>query len=97
MFICGQSHIRRSAFGGLADSDELAKLRSPADFARLFVVLALTEFFLQTTAFEEFLESAESRADGFSIMDTHSQRHTEIVLLVRARTTALRSWRYPAS
>jgi len=39
-------------------------------------VHALAEFFLQTAAFEKFLEAAQRGAYGFSIVDAHSQRHT---------------------
>jgi hypothetical protein len=61
----------RRLHAGLADGTLLAELGPAADFARLFVMFALAEFFLQATAFQKFLEPAKGRAYRLSIVHTH--------------------------
>jgi len=56
---------------GLADGALLSQFGSTANFTRLFVVLSLAEFLLQSAAFQKFFESPKGRSDGFSVVHTH--------------------------
>ena len=60
---------------GLTDGGELAELGAAAKFTRLFVVLALSQFFLQTAALEQFLEATHGGRNRLSIVNSHPQRH----------------------
>jgi hypothetical protein len=56
---------------GLSDGALLPQLSPAANLTGFFVVFPLAQFLLQSTAFQELLESAQSRADGFPIMNAH--------------------------
>jgi len=60
---------------GFANGTLLAQLSATSCLTRLLVILAFSQFFLNTTSFEEFLEPAQGQVNGFSVVDTHPQRH----------------------
>jgi len=74
-----RSNGRRCAQNTLANRAELSQFRSATEFAGLFVVLVLTEFFLQATTFEQFLETTKGGTNGLAIVYTHSDGHTPVL------------------
>jgi len=64
---------------GLADGALLAKLGPAPRLARLLVILALTQFFLDTTSFQQLFEAAQGEANRFSVVDTHPQGHSALL------------------
>src|SRR5579862_8455063 len=60
------NHRARFANGAL-----FAQLGATAGFARLLVILAFPQLFLNATAFEQFLEAAQGQANRLSFVNTH--------------------------
>jgi hypothetical protein len=60
---------------GLADGALLADLGPPPLLAGLHVELALAQLLGDPAALQEFLEAAQGQANGFALVDAHSQRH----------------------
>src|SRR5215470_5467195 len=52
-----------------------AQLGPPAGLARLLVILALAQLLLQAAPLQQFLETAQGRADRLALVDPHPQRH----------------------
>jgi hypothetical protein len=75
--ICSSEVADSRSNGGLAFSDGslFAKFGASAQLARLFVILVLAKFFLQTAAFQKFLEASQGRANRLAIVYFHPNRH----------------------
>src|SRR5262249_35787197 len=67
----------------LADRAQLAELGPAAEFARLFVVLVLTQLLLHSAPLQQFLEAAERRPDRLAVMHTHPDGHTFALSIVQ--------------
>src|SRR5438270_355903 len=68
----------------LADRALLAQRDAPPGLAGLLVIPALPQLLLEAGPFQELLEAAQSRADGFAVVDSHSQGHDFSVKILRA-------------
>jgi len=55
----------------LANAVKLAHLGTPPALARFFIVFAPAQLLLQAGSFQKFLETPQSRAKGFPVMNTH--------------------------
>src|SRR5262249_35039546 len=60
---------------GLACRLLLAEPGPTAQLAGLLVVLVGAEVFLDPAAFDQLLEAAQGRPDGFAVVNPHTQRH----------------------
>src|SRR6516164_5906053 len=59
----------------LCGGRHLARLRAAALLGGLFVVTAFAQLLLHTGPFQEFFKAAQGAADGFAVMNAHTQRH----------------------
>src|SRR5262245_41470803 len=60
----------------LADGALLAQLGAAADLARLLVMFTLAELLGKAAAFEQLLEAAQGRPDGFPVVNAHPKGHS---------------------
>jgi hypothetical protein len=74
MAIKGESGFARGDLP-LTNGAGLPKLRAASRFARLFVIFAFPQFFLNAASLQQFLEPAQSQADRLSFVNTHPQGH----------------------
>src|SRR5262245_49471175 len=67
----GRLDLASGLHAGLADGALLAQLGATSGLARLFVILALAEFLLNSATLEQLLETAQGQGDRLSVVNAH--------------------------
>jgi hypothetical protein len=64
---------------GFSNRALLAQLCPATGFTRLFVVLALSQLFLDAASLQQLLKAAQGQANRLSIVNTHPQGHSALL------------------